>query len=278
MGWLEEVLPRFSLQTKSFLLAYEFQQGHLDQGDVARFMDLLCATAAERTQLKDAVRKEAERLQLPLDVKVRLQESLSSGPAPAAAPAAAAGGAATARLPRTTAVFPPPDATGRPAQRPVSPPAKDKTSEIQLDRKTTRMLRKADAPKRSIDPRRRYVRRVLILDDDRRIALSLEPALSGAGFWIERVETVDLARRAMERERFCLVVMELKLPGTLGLELLEHLVGQGARMPVIVNSKVDVFKDDVLVSTYPQLRYFIKPSSTKEIVAAAEAIALQPGE
>ncbi len=274
MGWLEQVLPRFTLQTKAFLLAYEFRQGHLEPDHVARFMDLFCATEAERTQLKDAVRKEAERLQVPLDSKVRLQESLSRRPAPAAAP----GGSATARLPRTTAVFPPPDATGRPARRPVSPPAKDKTSEIQLDRKTTRMLRKADAPKRSIDPRRRYVRRVLVLDDDKRIALSLEPALSAAGFWVERVETVDLARRAMERERFCLVVMELKLPGTLGLELLEHLVSQGARMPVIVNSRVDVFKDDVLVSTYPQLRYFIKPSSTKEIVAAAEAIALQPEE
>jgi DNA-binding NtrC family response regulator len=76
--------------------------------------------------------------------------------------------------------------------------------------------------------------RVLVVDDEPRLCEMLIRAVEEMGLTCSAVGSASQARKTMDRERFDILVLDLNLPGTDGMEFLEKLRGADVMMPVII--------------------------------------------
>jgi DNA-binding response OmpR family regulator len=112
--------------------------------------------------------------------------------------------------------------------------------------------------------------RVLLIEDERAIAESLEYALRRDGFTVEHATSVSAARA---RCGGCdLIVLDLMLPDGSGFDLLHELRGAGLRTPVIILSSRDEEADRVAGLEGGADDYVVKPFSPREVVARVRAV------
>ncbi|HJK99705.1 MAG TPA: sigma-54 dependent transcriptional regulator [Polyangiaceae bacterium LLY-WYZ-14_1] len=81
--------------------------------------------------------------------------------------------------------------------------------------------------------------RILVVDDERNIRRTLRMVLEGAGYEVLDADTAEAAATMLGREPIDLAILDLKLPGRSGLDLLGEVVdpeGGGAAIPVLVIS------------------------------------------
>jgi two-component system OmpR family response regulator len=114
--------------------------------------------------------------------------------------------------------------------------------------------------------------RLLVVEDDRRIADSVAKGLSQAGF------AVDLAAdgktglaRALETD-YAAAVVDLMLPGLDGLALIERLRRGGAKLPVIILSAKRSVDERVRGLQAGGDDYLAKPFSFTELLARVNAL------
>jgi len=75
---------------------------------------------------------------------------------------------------------------------------------------------------------------VSVVDDDLSLRRSLRNLLSSVGFEVETFESAEAFLASDARERAACLVLDLRMPGMGGLDLLSHLAATGSRIPVIV--------------------------------------------
>jgi FixJ family two-component response regulator len=75
---------------------------------------------------------------------------------------------------------------------------------------------------------------VSVVDDDVSLRRSLRNLLSSVGFEVETFESAEAFLASDSRERAACLVLDLRMPGMGGLDLLSHLAATGSRIPVIV--------------------------------------------
>jgi two-component system, LuxR family, response regulator FixJ len=75
---------------------------------------------------------------------------------------------------------------------------------------------------------------VSVVDDDVSLRRSLRNLLSSVGFEVETFESAEAFLASDSRERAACLVLDLRMPGMGGLDLLSHLAATGSRLPVIV--------------------------------------------
>jgi FixJ family two-component response regulator len=73
-----------------------------------------------------------------------------------------------------------------------------------------------------------------IVDDDASLRRSLGNLLMSIGFRVETFESAEAFLESAERDRIGCVVLDVRMAGMSGLELLRHLGGCGSRIPVIM--------------------------------------------
>ncbi|HBE51312.1 MAG TPA: DNA-binding response regulator, partial [Cyanobacteria bacterium UBA11369] len=76
--------------------------------------------------------------------------------------------------------------------------------------------------------------RILIAEDEPRIASFLEKGLKANGFTTIVVEDGDAAIKVTDSNDFDLLILDLGLPGKDGLQVLEELRGRGETLPIII--------------------------------------------
>ncbi len=113
-------------------------------------------------------------------------------------------------------------------------------------------------------------KRVLLADDDRRIRMIFRKKLADAHYIVDEAATGEEAWDLLQENPYGALIMDMKMPGLHGLELLSRLSAEGGKMPVVVCSAYDQLKDDFVVATYPKLKFFVKPVSPNAIVEAIE--------
>ncbi|HBB33743.1 MAG TPA: DNA-binding response regulator, partial [Cyanobacteria bacterium UBA9273] len=87
--------------------------------------------------------------------------------------------------------------------------------------------------------------RILIAEDEPRIAAFLEKGLRANGFATTVVEDGDEALRKAQSNDFDLLILDLGLPGKDGWTVLEGLRGQGEELPIVILSARDDVSDKV---------------------------------
>ncbi|QSB13399.1 response regulator transcription factor [Natronosporangium hydrolyticum] len=117
----------------------------------------------------------------------------------------------------------------------------------------------------------RDVNRVLIAEDEPRIAAFLEKGLRAAGYVTTVVTSgVDAAGYARSDD-FDLMILDLGLPGQDGLAVLTQVRARGERLPVIVLTARDGVRDRVAGLDQGADDYLTKPFSFEELLARVRA-------
>lgn len=114
--------------------------------------------------------------------------------------------------------------------------------------------------------------RVLVVEDDMRVAGQVTESLRDAGYVVEAADEGDEAQFLGETEDYDAVVLDLGLPGLDGLTVLQRWRAAGRRMPVLVLTARDTWRDKVTGLRAGADDYLAKPFELEEMVARVEAL------
>jgi DNA-binding response OmpR family regulator len=118
--------------------------------------------------------------------------------------------------------------------------------------------------------------RLLIIEDEARIAEILRSALSRAGFAVDAVGRCGDARAALEVNPYDAVILDLGLPDGDGLALLKDMRARGNSVPVLVLTARDAVEHRVAGLDSGADDYLIKPFAMSEVVARIKALLRRP--
>lgn len=119
--------------------------------------------------------------------------------------------------------------------------------------------------------------RLLVIEDEARIAEILRSALSRAGFAADAVRLCSDARAALATNPYDAVILDLGLPDGDGLGLLKDMRARSNALPVLVLTARDAVEHRVAGLDAGADDYLIKPFATSEVVARIKALLRRPG-
>jgi len=115
-------------------------------------------------------------------------------------------------------------------------------------------------------------RRILVVDDEPSILDAVATILTYEGFAVDRASDATEALGAMSRHAPNLLVLDVMLPGTSGVELLKALRKAGNPVPVLLLTARDALDDRISGLDAGADDYVTKPFALAEIVARVQAI------
>jgi DNA-binding response OmpR family regulator len=108
-------------------------------------------------------------------------------------------------------------------------------------------------------------KRILLVEDEKPLCLLYEEELTRAGYDVTCAFEAETALRALERESFDLIITDIRMPGTNGIELISRIMGMRKDIPIIINSAYQSYKEDFM--TWAADAYVVKSSSLDELKA-----------
>ncbi|MBO0755509.1 MAG: response regulator [Bradyrhizobiaceae bacterium] len=119
--------------------------------------------------------------------------------------------------------------------------------------------------------------RLLIVEDETRIAELIQGALARAGFAVDAVHLCADAQVALETTPYDAAIVDLGLPDGDGLRLLEDLRRNRIPTPVLVLTARDAVEDRVRGLNAGADDYLVKPFAMIELIARTKALLRRPG-
>ena len=113
--------------------------------------------------------------------------------------------------------------------------------------------------------------RILVVEDERAIAEAVSYALRDAGYEVDTADDGDEAIAAARRETYDLMVLDLLLPGTPGMEICQTL-RQESDLPIVMLTARDTELDRVTGLDVGADDYVTKPFSVSELVSRVRAL------
>lgn len=114
--------------------------------------------------------------------------------------------------------------------------------------------------------------RVLLVEDDEMIGLSLRSALAAHGWSVDWVKDGLLAQSALADGDYACVLLDLGLPKLDGVEVLRRARAKGDRTPVLVLTARDGVDDRVAGLDLGADDYLLKPYELRELLARMRAV------
>jgi two-component system response regulator MprA len=118
---------------------------------------------------------------------------------------------------------------------------------------------------------------ILVVDDDAGLRRALRRVLVSQGFEVELAEDALEAISRLRERRFDLVVLDVMMPGTDGVELCERLRSDGVELPVLMLTARDAVRDRVTGLEAGADDYLVKPFANEELVARVRALLRRAG-
>lgn len=113
------------------------------------------------------------------------------------------------------------------------------------------------------------MKQILIVEDDDAISQLLFEALTKDGYECEQAFSGTEAKRLLEKESYCLVMLDLMLPGISGENVLAFL-REEKQTPVIVLTAKDQLDDKIDLLKSGADDYITKPFNIEEVLARIE--------
>ena len=113
-------------------------------------------------------------------------------------------------------------------------------------------------------------RRILIIDDERPILMTLEALLTRHGYQTETATTATLGLRAMKTNPAALVLLDLQLPDADGLETLERLKKDFGDSQVIILTAHDSLNNAIESIKRGAFHFISKPYAPEELLSLVE--------
>ena len=130
-------------------------------------------------------------------------------------------------------------------------------------------LAAAPAGARAERPERR---RLLVVEDELKVAAAVREGLQGEGYDVTVETTGEAAFFRISTEPFELILLDLGLPGRDGLDVLRALREAGVETPVLVLTARDTVGDRVQGLDSGADDYLVKPFAFAELLARIQAV------
>ncbi|RKX85828.1 MAG: DNA-binding response regulator [Spirochaetes bacterium] len=114
--------------------------------------------------------------------------------------------------------------------------------------------------------------KILIVEDDCKIASFISKGLAQAGFTVDLRESAEEGLALAENSFYDLLIVDIMLPGMDGIELIESLRGKGYNMPILILSARQSVNDKVRGLRHGGDDYLTKPFSFAELLARVQAL------
>lgn len=112
--------------------------------------------------------------------------------------------------------------------------------------------------------------RILIVEDERSLCLLYREELEKEGYRVTTVLDVASALSALESSPFDLIVSDIRLPGTNGLEFIRKVMERWKDVPVIINSAYESYRQDF--ASWAADDYVVKSGSLDELKKKIRAL------
>jgi DNA-binding response OmpR family regulator len=119
--------------------------------------------------------------------------------------------------------------------------------------------------------------RLLVVEDEVRIAEVLRTSLGKAGFAVDSVASCGDAQAALEVGAYDAMILDLGLPDGDGLALLARLRSRGDQTPILILTARDAIEDRVSGLDAGADDYLVKPFAMTELIARTKALLRRPG-
>jgi DNA-binding response OmpR family regulator len=114
--------------------------------------------------------------------------------------------------------------------------------------------------------------RILVVEDDPKIASFLTDGFSQAGFAVDRFESGEDGLRSAREQEYDAAIVDLMLPGLDGLSMIQEMRAEKVRTPVIVLSAKREVDDRVECLQHGADDYVGKPFAFSELLARTHAV------
>ncbi|WP_018607753.1 two-component system response regulator OmpR [Uliginosibacterium gangwonense] len=114
--------------------------------------------------------------------------------------------------------------------------------------------------------------RILVVDDDARLRNLLDRYLGEQGFTVKTVADATQMDRALNREHFDLMVLDLMLPGEDGLSICKRLRAAENALPIVMLTARSEDVDRIIGLELGADDYLPKPFNPRELVARIHAV------
>jgi DNA-binding response OmpR family regulator len=114
--------------------------------------------------------------------------------------------------------------------------------------------------------------RVLVVEDERKVANALREGLEGEGYDVAVDYTGDAAMARLNVEAFDVVVLDVMLPGPSGYDILTMLRARGDHTRVLILTARDSIDDRILGLNVGADDYLVKPFAFAELLARIRAV------
>jgi two-component system response regulator MprA len=118
---------------------------------------------------------------------------------------------------------------------------------------------------------------ILVVDDDAGLRRALRRVLASHGFDVEVAAGGDEALTQLRERPFDLVVLDVMMPGSDGIEVCETLRAEGDELPVLMLTARDAVRDRVAGLEAGADDYLVKPFANEELVARVRALLRRSG-
>jgi len=114
--------------------------------------------------------------------------------------------------------------------------------------------------------------RVLVIEDEAKVARALDDGLSREGYEVTVARTGEEGYYVLDSAPFDLVVLDLMLPGRDGLEVLATMRSRDRGIPVLIVTARDSVEDRVIGLDAGADDYLVKPFAFAELLARVRAL------
>ena len=118
--------------------------------------------------------------------------------------------------------------------------------------------------------------RILVIEDDPTVGQYVKRGLEEHRWAVDLVVDGEEGERRASSEAYDLIILDMRLPGKSGLEVLHSLRAKGFERPVLVLTAQDAVDAKVTTLRAGADDYVTKPFAFEELLARVEALARRP--
>lgn len=119
--------------------------------------------------------------------------------------------------------------------------------------------------------------RLLLIEDNRRLADFVVKAISAAGFTVDACDCAGDGEAALDTVRYDGLILDLGLPDDDGMNVLRRARARTPELPVIILTARDGLEDRVQGLNAGADDYLLKPFAMEELIARINALMRRPG-
>lgn len=115
-------------------------------------------------------------------------------------------------------------------------------------------------------------RRILVVEDERKIADTLKVGLIECGYYTDVAYDGNIGMKHLSSNDYDLVILDINLPGMNGYELCKFIRSRDSRLPVIMLTSMSTLNDKIEGYNVGADDYLVKPFEFRELILKIRAL------